>query len=398
MPRFESSPVSNCSEKASTQTSGGALLDGAIDLVRRIDREDTVVARMDVPGRWAGGFRAWDERGVYLATGRGVIAGRVLRVPAAVLRERSNEWFPFAAHLVEGLYHTARLIESTARQRESLVTLGTLAAGLAHELNNPASAATRAADELEAASQTLLGSAERLIRDGIPAERFAALDALRREIEQRTAPQNPIKVADQEDALSSWLVGHGVAREWAIAQTLAAAGVDVAWCERAATVLTESALEPGLEWVAGALSVASLLSEVKESTRRVSELVAALRSYSQMDRAAIQLVDIRDGIDSTLAVLGHRLTDRISVVREYGDVPGSRPTPASSTRYGQRSSRTPWMRWPMPVLERFAYGRERTARTSSSRSATRDPGCHLQSRPEPSMRSTRRRRSGRAPG
>ena len=298
-----------------------ALLDGAIDLVRRIDREDTVVARMDVPGRWAGGFRAWDEQGVYLATGRGVIAGRVLRVPAAVLRERSNEWFPFAAHLVEGLYHTARLIESTARQRESLVTLGTLAAGLAHELNNPASAATRAADELEAASQTLLGSAERLIRDGIPAERFAALDALRREIEQRTAPQNPIKVADQEDALSSWLVGHGVAREWTIAQSLAAAGVDVAWCERAATVLTESALEPGLEWVAGALSVASLLSEVKESTRRVSTLVAALRSYSQMDRAAIQLVDIRDGIESTLAVLGHRLTDRISVVRDYGDVP-----------------------------------------------------------------------------
>jgi signal transduction histidine kinase len=85
--------------------------------------------------------------------------------------------------------------------------------------------------------------------------------------------------------------------------------------------LTESALEPGLEWVAGALSVASLLSEVKESTRRVSELVAALRSYSQMDRAATQLVDIRDGIESTLAMLGHRLTDRISVVREYGDVP-----------------------------------------------------------------------------
>jgi len=114
------------------------LLDGAIDLLRHIDREDTVVARMDAPGRWAGGFRAWDQQGVYLATGRGIIAGRVLRVPADVLRDRSNAWFPFAAHLVEGLYHTARLIESTARQRESLVTLGTLAAGLAHELNNPA--------------------------------------------------------------------------------------------------------------------------------------------------------------------------------------------------------------------------------------------------------------------
>ena len=90
--------------------------------------------------------------------------GRVLRVPAEVLRDRSNAWFPFGSHLIAGLYHTARSIESTARQRESLVTLGTLAAGLAHEINNPASAATRAVDGLDAACQSLLsalGSARR---------------------------------------------------------------------------------------------------------------------------------------------------------------------------------------------------------------------------------------------
>ena len=70
------------------------LVDGAIDLVRHVGREDTVVAEVDVPGRWAGRFRAWDEHDVYLATGRGAIAGRVLRVPAAALRERSDAWFP----------------------------------------------------------------------------------------------------------------------------------------------------------------------------------------------------------------------------------------------------------------------------------------------------------------
>src|SRR5918993_2664207 len=134
------------------------LIDGAIDLVRHVGREDAVVARMDVPGRWAGGFRAWDEHGVYLATGRGAAPGRVLRVPAEVLRDRSNAWFPFGGHLIQGLYHTARSIESTARQRESLVTLGTLAAGLAHEINNPASAATRTVDALQTASETLLSS------------------------------------------------------------------------------------------------------------------------------------------------------------------------------------------------------------------------------------------------
>src|SRR5215467_3037678 len=134
------------------------LLDGVIDLERYVGREDTVVARMDVPGRWAGGFRAWDEHGVYLATGRGRTPGRVLRVPAKVLRERTSAWFPLGEHLIEGLYHTARSIESTARQRGSLVTLGTLAAGLAHEINNPASAATRAVAALETEMATLLGS------------------------------------------------------------------------------------------------------------------------------------------------------------------------------------------------------------------------------------------------
>src|SRR5207237_4537557 len=145
------------------------LVEGAIDLVRRVGREETVVGRLDVPGRWAGGFRAWDEHGVYLATGRGSTSGRVLRVPAEVLRERTNAWFPLGGHLIRGLYGTARSIESTARQRESLVTLGRLAAGLAHEINNPSAAATRAADALEVACQTLLSSVGRLAQGALSA-------------------------------------------------------------------------------------------------------------------------------------------------------------------------------------------------------------------------------------
>ena len=294
------------------------LVDGAIDLVRHVGREDTVVARMDVPGRWAGGFRAWDEHGVYLATGRGATAGRVLRVPAEVLRERSNAWFPFAGHLIQGLYHTARSIESTARQRESLVTLGTLAAGLAHELNNPASAATRTVDALQTASETLLSSLGRLVHDQLTAEQLATLDALRQAIEPSAADPDPLARSDREQALASWLTGHGVARGWAIAPPLAAAGVDPAWCERAAAVLEGPALGPGLEWVASTLSVATLLGELKDSTRRISELVAAVRSYSQLDRASLQRIDVTDGLESTLVMLGHKLPGGVTVVRDYG--------------------------------------------------------------------------------
>ncbi|SDS89327.1 Cyclic nucleotide-binding domain-containing protein [Friedmanniella luteola] len=297
------------------------LVDGAVELVRHVGREDTVVGRMDVPGRWAGGFRAWDEHGVYLATGRGVADGRVLRVPAEVLRDLTGAWFPFGGHLIAGLYRTARSIESTARQREALVTLGTLAAGLAHEINNPASAATRAVDALGGASQQLLSALGRLARSQITAEQFTELDRLRLDLESRTPPVDLLALADAEEALTTRLSRRGLSRAWSVGPALAGAGADEAWCERAVAVLDGAALEPGLDWVAATLAVDRLLGEVRESTRRVSELVAAVRSYSQMDRGSLQTVDLRDGLESTLVMLGHKLAG-VTVERRYGaDVP-----------------------------------------------------------------------------
>jgi signal transduction histidine kinase len=293
------------------------LVDGAVDLVRHIGREDTIVGRMDVPGRWAGGFRAWDEHGVYLATARGATAGRVLRVPAEVLRDKFNAWFPFGRHLIEGLYRTARSIESTARQRASLITLGTLAAGLAHEINNPAAAVTRAVDDLEIAAQTLLSSLRRLANNEISAKQFAALDALRQRIESGVAVSDPLAIADQEETLASWLADRGIADAWTIAPPLAAAGADLDWCERAAEVLDGPGLQAGLEWVASTLSAASLLAEIKESSGRIYGLVDAVRSYSQMDRASTQRVDVTEGLESTLVMLGYKLGGGIAVVRDY---------------------------------------------------------------------------------
>jgi signal transduction histidine kinase len=269
------------------------------------------------PGQWAGGFRAWDEQGVYLATARGVEPGRMFRLPSATLRALLDEWFPFGVHIVNGIFGTARRIEATARQRDSLVTLGRLAAGLAHELNNPAAAAVRAVASLETNSTSLLTSLGDLARERITAEQFAGLDLLRQEL-PRPRSGDAMALADAEERLDRWMEERGIEQGWELAPPLAAAAADVEWCERA-DVLLGPALAAGLSWVAATVSLSSTLGEIRESTRRVSELVSAVRSYSQMDRGSRQPTQVTEGIESTLVMLGHKVPDGIEVVRAYAD-------------------------------------------------------------------------------
>jgi signal transduction histidine kinase len=293
------------------------LLTGRVELLRRTRWEESVVGVMDRPGVWAGGFRAWSDHAGYLATGRGADTGVMLRIPAEALGERVRAWFPFGVHLVKGFFQTVLSMEALARQQEALAALGTLAAGLTHEINNPASAAVRAADALQDTCNVLLSSLVRLAERSLTPSQFIAIDTLRRELGTGTDGLNPLALADREEALTDWLTAHGVKAAWDVAPALAAAGADVAWCERAGQILDGGTLEPGLEWVASALSATVLLSEVKEATERVSGLVAAMKSYAQLDRASLQFIDVTEGIDSTLVMLGQKLGDGVTVIRDY---------------------------------------------------------------------------------
>jgi signal transduction histidine kinase len=295
------------------------LLEGRIELLRRSGHEALVVAVMDRPGLWAGGLRAWTDAVGYLATARASSPGRLLQLPAEALGEFVRTWFPFSLHLIQGFFQTVRMIDALSRQRESLIALGTLAAGLAHELNNPASAASRAVDELQATCDRLLASLVDLAEGSMSAEQFVALDALRRGIEPPSPGGDALAISDREDALADWLDAHGVPRSWEKAPALASAGVDVAWCERVAQLLDADSLPAGLEWAVSALSTTMLVSEVKEATGRVSDLVGTVKSYSQLDRASVQDIDVTEGIESTLVVLGEKFHDGIRVVRDYAD-------------------------------------------------------------------------------
>ena len=293
------------------------LLEGRIDLVRRTRREELVIRSMDSPGQWIGAVGAWDPQAVFFLTARAGGAGRILRIPLSALRSLSATHFPLGDHILEGVVTTLRRVESSISDKESLIGLGTLAAGLAHELNNPAAAVSRAVAALGADWETMQSALQRLAAGGLAADRFQGLDALRRELDPGRPAGDPMAVADLEEALSGRLAGLGARRPWSLVPVLARSGADDAWCDRAAEVLG-GALEPGLEWVVRAVSAARSLQEAREAAARISGLVAAVKSYSQLDRASVQPVDVIEGLESTLAVMAHRIPPGVCVVRDHG--------------------------------------------------------------------------------
>ena len=211
-------------------------------------------------------------------------------------------------------------ITGMEQNRERLASLGTMAAGLAHELNNPAAAARRAAAQMEEALEVIGSTMGRFVDSGIEREEASALVALQQEAvagaEERTA-LDTLDVADAEEELIARLEELGVSEPWRLAEPLAAAGVDRAWLDRVST-LAGSATDAAVAWVAATLTARGLAGELQESTKRMSDLVGAVKSYAYMDRGDLVEVDLHEGLETTLAVLGHRLKHtEIEIVREY---------------------------------------------------------------------------------
>ena len=292
------------------------VLEGEVRLVRSYDRQ-TVLMGVIKTGHFTGEITLLLDI-AWMATAR---AGK----PAKLLRlDQEDFWRMLGAcrSVARTLFHSAaskmRNLEGYSQQREKLVSLGTMAAGLAHELNNPAAAARRAAAHLQETSdkaQALLCRLTRtLAHDNLRLLVVAAQDALERSAQ--AAPLDHLARSDRADAIATWLENHGVSTAWELAPTFANVGLDTAWLEEITGKLPPDTQADALGWLESRLNLKSLVTQMEQSTGRIVELVQAVKSYSYMDQSPMQEVDIHEGIESTLTMLGHKLKN-VTLVRAF---------------------------------------------------------------------------------
>lgn len=299
------------------------LLEGEIELTRNVGGQRIVVETMKRPGTYAGGVRAFatsETGGGYRATGRTLRPTRVFQLSSENLSQLLDAWLPMAKHLLDGYIRTFEFIEVAVRERGRLIALGTLAAGLAHELNNPAAAVRSDVTDLRALLVRLQSLVASFATNDLTPAHVQIVLALQAEASVRNSAvpgRGAMETGRLEEEIGTWLNAHNVAHQWDLAPAFVAAGLDLSWLEHAAHLLPANALSDALNWIAATLTATALLDQVDEATARISQLISVIKDYSYVDRAAERDVDIHDSIEKTLVILGHKLRSGVEIIRDY---------------------------------------------------------------------------------
>jgi signal transduction histidine kinase len=300
------------------------LLEGTLVMSRRVGNDDVETTRSSQRGVYAGAMQAYltapADQAHYKGSLRVTEPSRFFILPAETFAAVLRDWFPMAVHLLEGMFFGSQNAQRTIGQRERLLALGSLSAGLTHELNNPAAAAVRATSALR---DRVAGMRHKL---GMIATGPYARDALETlvEIQERTAdqvakatPLSPLEASDREDALADWFDDHDISGGWQLAPTFVQAGLDTDWLDQVAAAVDEQTLEGAVRWLNYTVETELLMNEIEDSTTRVSNLVNAAKQYSQLDRAPYQICDVHELLDSTLLMLSGKIGSGVRVVKEY---------------------------------------------------------------------------------
>ena len=291
-------------------------LEGEVRISRRYDDQEILLG-VNTPGTFMGEIPLLLD-----APWHAVV--RVSK-PARLFRlDREGFWRMLSTcrSVAREVFRTAsnrlRNLEGYSSQRQKLISLGTMAAGLAHELNNPAAAAKRAAAQLQQTVQNVQSLICELGQH-LKAEHWEHLLHAEQDAVLRlnaTAPLDSVARSDREEALTRWLDQQGIPRTWELASTFVGAGLTADWLATVMQKLPSNSRSASLSWLDARLNLHTLIQLVDQSTGRIADLVKAIKSYTHMDQSPMQEIDVHEGIESTLTMLGYKLK-KVEVIRAF---------------------------------------------------------------------------------
>ncbi len=253
---------------------------------------------------------------------RAVMPTRMIRLHRKHFPELMTRIPILVERLVGLMSDRIREVTRTETQQEKLMALGKLSAGLAHELNNPAAAAVRAAQSLMGSFQNIREVSLRLLKHASTEEQRNALFEFELAAGKKIAAQSepaldPLELSDREERVTNWLEKHGIPEAWKIAAILAEGGVDEPQLDKFTAKIGPEILPDAITRVAAIMTMFGLIREINNSAQRISELVSAVKRYSYMDQTSLQEADLREDLENTLKIFGHRLKTGVTVVRDY---------------------------------------------------------------------------------
>jgi signal transduction histidine kinase len=269
-----------------------------------------------------GGVLPFSRMKQFTVNGRALTDGRILRFPTSKFQDLVQKMPELVTRLVALMSDRIREATRFEQQRDRLAGLGKLSAGLAHELNNPASAAKRATSQLREVLHRIKEASHELGRRDLSPAQKAEVEKLERSITFRNeAPPDALTVSDLEEKIDSLLRSHGQNDLWQLAADLARRNVQPDTLESLFAALDADTARAALVRIAASVEIANLLNEIESSASRISDLVGAIKEYTYMDQAPVQNVDIVKSLETTLTIMNHKLKHGVMVQREYQKIP-----------------------------------------------------------------------------